>query len=330
MERKGISVVGNILADNVKIVEKFPEKGMLATILEESLAVGGCVPNTAIDLKRLDKDLEVFAYGKIGNDDKGKYVLSVMNNEGLNTDGVIISDLAPTSYSDVITVKETGERTFFHHRGANAKLVPEDIDLDKITSKILHIGYLMLLDSFDKLDENDNTPMADFLKKVQEKGIKTSIDIVSESSGNFKKVAKASLPFCDYVIINEIESGEIAGIKPRDEDGNLIDDNVIQILKVLLELGVKEKVVIHCPEKGFCMNKNGDLTIVPSIKLPKGFIKGSVGAGDAFCAGSLYSIYHGYSDKEMLEFSNLVAINCLSMPDSISGVRAKERLKEVL
>ena len=322
-------MVGNILTDNVKKVASYPEKGMLATITSETLGVGGSVPNSGIDLKKLDKNLRVCAYGKVGNDDKGRFVIDQMKKEGLETDGVIISNTAPTSYSDVITVESTGERTFFHNRGANAEFCPEDVDLDKIDCKILHAGYLLLLDNFDKY-ENGTTPMANFLKKAQEKGLKTSIDVVSESSGNFHRVVTASLPYCDYVIINEVEAGEVVGVSPRNQDGTLNEDNVKTIMEKLMAYGVKEKVVVHCPEKGFCLDKSGKFTGVASIKLPKGFIKGSVGAGDAFCAGTLYGIYHGYSDSQMLEFANLVAVNCLSAPDSVSGVTSIDKLKDVL
>lgn len=330
MERKGIALAGNILTDNVKFVESYPEKGMLATITDESLAVGGCVPNTGIDIAKLDKDIEVFAYGKVGKDYKGEYVVDQMKKVGINTDGVIYSDTAPTSYSDVITVKGTGERTFFHNRGANKEFCPEDVELEKITAKILHSGYLMLLDSFDKINADGTTPMSKYLEKARSLGIKTSIDIVSESSGNFNKVVKASLPHCDYVIINEIEAGEIVGLSPRDSEGKLLEENVKIIMEKLMAFGINEKLVIHCPEKGFCLDKNGKFTGVESIKLKKGFIKGSVGAGDAFCAGCLYAIYNEYSDEQMLKFANLVAVNCLSEADSISGVRAKERLEDVL
>ena len=121
MERVGISIAGNILTDNVKMVGAYPEKGMLATITAETLAVGGCVPNTAIDIKKVDPNLEVSVFGRIGNDYKGEYVLAEMKKVGLNCDGVKVSSTAPTSYSDVITVSGTGERTFFHNRGANAE-----------------------------------------------------------------------------------------------------------------------------------------------------------------------------------------------------------------
>lgn len=330
MERKGITLIGNILTDNVKMIQTYPEKGMLATITAESLAVGGCVPNTGIDIAKLDPTIQVSVFGRVGDDYKGEYVLDQMKKVGINTDGVVVSKTAPTSYSDVMTVNGTGERTFFHNRGANAEFCPEDVDLSKVNSKILHAGYLMLLDSFDKVESDGSTPMSKFLEKAQKAGIKTSIDVVSESSGNFYKVAVAALPHCNYAIINEIEAGQIVGIEPRDNSGNLIDQNVKEILEKLLSFGVKEKVIVHCPEKGFCIDASGKITIVPSIKLPKGFIKGSVGAGDAFCAGALYALYNGYSDEEMLSFANLVAVNCLSQADSVSGVKRKEDLKEIL
>ena len=329
MERKGITLAGNILTDNVKMVGEYPQKGMLSTITEESLAVGGCVPNTAIDIKKVDPEMQIFAYGRVGNDDKGKYVLGEMEKVGIDVSNVKISATAPTSYSDVITVSGTGERTFFHNRGANKEFNPADVDLDKMTAKMLHAGYIMLLDSFDKLD-GDTTPMAEFLKEVRKRGIKTSIDLVSETSGSFHKIATAALPHCDYVIINEIEAGAIVGVEVRDNNGALNDQNVKLAMRKLMDYGVKEKVIIHCPEKGFCLNNDGEYTVVNSLKLPKGFIKGSVGAGDAFCAGSLYAIYNGYTDSEILSFSNLVAISCLTAADSVSGVCHKDKLSTLL
>lgn len=330
MMNKGIAIAGNILTDNVKMIGTYPEKGMLVTIENETLGVGGCVPNTGMDIKKLDGSVNVYAIGRVGADYKGEYVLGQMKEVGLNVDGVKVSKTAPTSYSDVMTVIGTGERTFFHNRGANKEFCIDDVDVDALNCDIFHIGYLMLLDSFDKLDENGSTPMAKLLQKVQARGIKTSIDLVSESSGNFFKIATAALPYCDYVIINEIEAGNIAGIAPRDEDGKLISENVEKILYKLMEYGVKEKVIVHCPEKGFCLDKSGKLTVASTIKLKKGFIKGSVGAGDAFCAGSLYSIYKGFSDEKLLTFSELVAINCLSQADSVSGVCSVDKLEECL
>ena len=326
----GITLAGNILVDYVKMIGEFPKKGMLVTIEDQSLAVGGCVPNTAIDLKKLDKDLKVSAIGMVGKDFLGEFVTDFMKKEGVDVSAVKVHPTAPTSYSDVMTLTTTKERTFLHNRGANKYFSLADVDVSSLDCKMFHAGYLMLLDSFDQLDENGQTPMASLLKAVRDRGIETSIDIVSESSGNFVKVAQSALPYCDYVIINEIEAGSIAKINPRDENGKILDDNLYDIMQKIMEKGVNKKVIVHCPEKGFCLDKSGVFTMVESIKLPDGFIKGSVGAGDAFCAGSLYALYNGYSDEELLAFSNLVAINCLSEKDSVSGVKAKENLKDCL
>ena len=141
---KGIALAGNILTDNVKMIGAYPEKGMLVTIEDESLAVGGAVPNTAMDIKNLDKNIKVCVYGRVGNDDKGRYVLSRMSDIGIDVSGVKISNTQPTSYSDVMTVIGTGERTFFHNRGANKEFCIADIDFDKLDCDIFHIGYNML------------------------------------------------------------------------------------------------------------------------------------------------------------------------------------------
>ena len=115
-----ITVAGNILADIVKTVDAYPEKGMLSTISAMTHSVGGCVPNTAIDLKTIDPAFDIRVLGRVGNDDYGNYVLGEMEKRGIDISGVRRSSL-PTSFSDVISVKKTGERTFFHYRGANAE-----------------------------------------------------------------------------------------------------------------------------------------------------------------------------------------------------------------
>ena len=94
--------------------------------------------------------------------------------------------------------------------------------------------------------------------------------------------------------------------------------------------GVGQRVIVHCPEAGFCLNKTGEFTVVPSLKLPKGYIKGTVGAGDAFCAGCLYGIYKGFDDKTILEFASGAACCNLSAVDSVSGMQSKEYIFDMI
>ena len=93
---------------------------------------------------------------------------------------------------------------------------------------------------------------------------------------------------------------------------------------------IKEKVIVHAKEGAFCLSKDGTFTKVGSLIIPKEMIKGSVGAGDAFCAGSLYASYNKYSDKEMLEFASGAAACSLFEANSVDGMKNKEEIKKVL
>ncbi|MBQ7916560.1 MAG: helix-turn-helix domain-containing protein [Firmicutes bacterium] len=328
-ERKGITIAGNILCDIVKTIDCYPEKGMLANISEIQQAVGGCAPNTAIDLAQIDPNLPVSVVGRIGNDEYGRFVVSQLSRHGIDGGRIAISNHLPTSFSDVMSLP-SGERTFFHARGSNAEFSPEDVDLARLNCVILHIGYILLLDAFDREDPEYGTVMARFLRDVQERGIKTSIDVVSDSTADFKSKVVPALKYCNYVIVNEIESCSITGLSPRHEDGTLHVENIRETMEFMAQAGVEDKVIVHSKEAGFCLDvATGEFTMVPSLKIPSREIKGSVGAGDAFCAGCLYGIYHNYDAVHLLEFAAGAAASSLFAENSTDGMLNKIEIEKL-
>ena len=328
-KRKGIAVAGNIIADIVYNIDTYPEKGMLATIYDVIPAVGGCVPNTGIDLATIDKALPVSAIGIIGDDENGRFIVSKLQKAGINVDRVKISEKHPTSFCNVMSMP-TGERTFFNKKGANEFFSPDDTDISSLDCEILHIGYILLLDAFDAYDEEYGTVMARFLKKVQEKGIKTSVDVVSSTCDEYGQKILPALKYCDYAIMNEIESCRIFGINAYDGEKINIK-NIEETMKKMAQAGVREKIIIHSKEISFILDvKSGAFCYVPSLRIPKELIKGSVGAGDAFCAGSLYGLYMGFPDKEILEFSSAAAACNLFEANSVDGMRSKEEILKIM
>ena len=173
--------------------------------------------------------------------------------------------------------------------------------------------------------------MARFLHSVQEKGIKTSIDVVSDSTGEYKKKIIPALKYCDYVIVNEIESSIISGLDPYTEDKKPNLENIKKTMEIMADYGVSEKIIIHCKQAGFCYDvKTKEFVAVGSVDMPREFFKGSVGAGDAFCAGSLYGIYNGFSNKEILEFAGGAAVCNLLSENSIDGMLSKSEIYKVM
>lgn len=328
-QKKGITIAGNMLVDTVKNIESFPEPGMLSYISEISRAVGGCVPNVAIDLAKIDRSLPINAAGRLGNDENGRYVLAQLQIHGINTDRVVYDEKEPTSFSDVMSVP-SGERTFFHHKGANVNFSISDIDVKDLDCDIFHIGYILLLDALDASDETYGTKMARLLKAVQEEGVKTSVDVVSSNDGGYAEKIVPALKYCDYLIINEIECTAIFDLSAYDSKGD-IDKKAIRLaMEKCAECGVKEKVIVHCKEIGFALDvQSGAFTEVPSLEIPKEEIKGSVGAGDAYCAGSLYALYNGYSDAEILKFASSAAACNLFSANSVDGMKTKTEIEKM-
>lgn len=328
-QRRGITIAGNILCDIVKTIDCYPERGMLANITGISRAVGGCAPNTGIDLAKIDGGIPMSVIGCVGDDEYGRYVISQMQRYNIDTGKVVVAENAPTSFSDVMSMP-TGERTFFHARGANALFSPADISIADLQCSMLHIGYILLLDRFDDEDPEYGTVMARFLHDVQAYGIKTSVDVVSDSSGQFARKVIPALKYSDYVIINEIECCSIWDCSPRKADGSLDVETLRDAMQRTMDCGVGEKVVVHSKEAGFCLSKDGSFTAVPSLEIPADEIKGSVGAGDAYCAGCLYSLYNNYSDEEMLKFASAAAACNLFAENAVDGMRNKNEIQEVM
>lgn len=329
-DRKGITFAGNIIVDVVKTVDCYPKVGMLANIKEVSTCVGGCAPNTAIDIAKIDRSIPLSVLGKVGDDEYGRIALSALRKYNIDCERVCITNDKPTSFSDVMS-QPNGERTFFHARGANAEFAPDDIDIASINSLILHIGYILLLDTFDKEDSEYGTVMARFLHDVQEHGIKTSIDVVSDSTADYKAKILPALKYCNYAIINEIESSMLSDLEPYNEDGSLNLENIKNTMAYMAEQGVKDKVIIHCKTAGFCYDvATKEFTKVTAVNIPRSLIKGSVGAGDAFCAGALYGIYNDFSDKEILEFASGAAASNLFSENSIDGMLTKNEIYQLI
>ena len=326
---KTVALFGNIIADHIKIIDEYPKKDLCASILSAETAVGGAVPNSGIDLKVMAPALTVKAFGVVGQDGDGTFLLDRLKKAGLDTAGVKSVPGALTSFSDVMTEKTGGHRTFFSYRGASdladENLLPEGRFCDRF-----HLGYLLLLGAMDREDEECGTKAARLLRDLKKRGIKTSVDVVSETGDRYQKIVRPALPYVDDLVINEIEGGKIAGIDPYagvtdvsgSENVGTFYRNLEQIARKQASFGVKEKVVLHAPEAGASLDvESGKWTVVPSLDLPAGYIQGTVGAGDAFLAGFLAARLSGEEEDELsLAFASLAAAANLSKKDSVSGM----------
>ena len=308
-----VVAAGSILVDKINEIGAYPKAGELTQIRALSRAPGGLVPNTGCDIHILDPEIPVAAFGAVGDDDDGRFAVAELKRRGLDTAGVAVMKSATTSFTDVMSIPG-GERTFFTYPGASAEWGFDDFPFDAVAAgDLVLLGYFLLL---AKIDAGDGLRI---LRELKRRGVETAIDLVSENSDRYGLVREC-LPYVDHLIVNEIEAARIAGT-----DGELRD-----VAAKLFELGVQKRVVIHMPEKGVSLLKDGTWTEVPSVRLPEGFIKGKTGAGDAYCAGCLVGIFNGIPEREILELGGTAAVGALSAPGAVEGMRPVAELKEIL
>ena len=311
-EKTGIIVAGTVIVDKINEISAYPKSGELTQIRSIQTAIGGCVPNVALDLKRIDPSLKVGAVGTIGDDEEGAFVTETLQKGGVSTEGLAVLPGEKTSFTDVMSVSG-GQRTFFTYAGASAKFGSEHMHFESSRPRMLHLGYFLLLERVD------NGEGLRILQMAKDLGIETSIDLVSENSDRYNLVTPC-LPYTDYLIINELEAGKLTGIAP-------CADNLEKMALRLKEMGVQKKVIIHMPECAVCAGEESCIC-VPSYELPEGYIQGTTGAGDAFCAGALTGIYHGWSNEEILSFASASAVMALGSPDATSGLRTMDEIRK--
>lgn len=327
MERKGIIAAGNMLVDHVHQIVQWPERGWLAEIVHSERSTGGAPLNVLLTLAKMHTGLPLQAVGLVGEDNDGDYIMAMLEQYHVNRQHVQRTTFAPTSMSQVMTDPD-GQRTFFHSPGANRLLDLPAFDRLDTSMKIFHLGYLLLLDSLDMPDDEYGTRSARLLAQMQVQGFETSLDLVSRKGDpRYRPLVNPALTYLDYLVINELEAGEFSGLPIRYASGEPHIENIAQAAAQLLAAGVRQRVVIHCPEGAWGQTPHEPGAWIPSWPLSKEEIVGSVGAGDAFCAGFLYGCHQRWPLVESVQLAHACARASLLAANAIDGAKTLDELK---
>ena len=191
MQREGICALGNMIVDLLFEVERYPGLGELSAIRgARGMSAGGLACNIPLDLARLDGSLPIQACGVLGDDAEGDYLRAQFSQfENIDTGRILPG--AQTDYTLVINDAQTRERTFFSYCGSSGLLDADSLDLSALPARILHAGSIILLEGLDRSDEEHGTQMAKLLRRAQRLGMRTSVDVVSETDDPFTRLPVA-------------------------------------------------------------------------------------------------------------------------------------------
>ncbi|MBR1533390.1 MAG: carbohydrate kinase, partial [Ruminococcus sp.] len=105
---------------------------------------GGAPANVAVAAAKLGAKTAFI--GKVGNDAFGRLLVDTVKSNGVNADGMIVSDQANTTLA-VVSLQENGERSFaFYRKGfADTQLNEAEISADLLSSThFLHFGSVSM------------------------------------------------------------------------------------------------------------------------------------------------------------------------------------------
>ena len=318
-KRKGITIAGSLIADQFYKIDTYPTEGNLVIVRDTEGYIGGS-GNLILDMAKLDPELTVEVGAIVGHDEGGETIMNALAKyPNIRTDQIVREGRSAVTM--VFNAQDTKQRTFFFMPEASDKYNIDYINWDTIDSEIFHLEYLLLMKNIDAPDEEYGTHGARILAEAKKRGMKTSIDIVSEQSDRATKVVLAALKYTDYCAINEVEAEAATGVDLTGSADALMNNAKDALLK-LKELGVGKWAVIHSPSYSFGYDCEEDrYETLKSFSLPKGYIKGTNGAGDAYCSGILYAALRGDDLKDAMYLATSCAAVSLSEENGTDAMR---------
>lgn len=274
---RNIVVIGSCNTDMVINMERLPLPGETLLGGKFFMNAGGKGANQAVAAARLGGKVNFIA--KVGNDPFGIRSIDQYKAEGIGTKHVVVDKEHPSGVA-LILVDAHGENSIAVASGANAHLLPADIDEAHAAIKEGDIVLMQL-----------ETPM----KTIEHAAL------IAKQAG--KKVILNPAPAqplsgallgCLYMLIaNETEAEFISGIQITDMD------SVARAADVICSKGV-ENVVITLGSKGAFVKERGAYHQVPALKVKA---VDATAAGDTFCGAVCVALAEEKNIIEAVEFA---------------------------
>jgi len=242
-----------------------PPGGLIYAPRGISVNIGGHAANVSVDLAQLGQR-EVASTGCIGADMLGNYIRETLRRAGVDPRPQVLAD-TQTAKNIALTV-EGEDRRFIAELAANTLLSPDHVTAQlKDRPRILYLGTVGGLRLIDK-------NLAYVLEAAHMVGALTLVDVIQPTEPNWSHLPPA-LPHIDILHLNTLEARLATSISDPLGAAEALHKQGAKA--VVITSGSNGLTAIHGEEK---------------IRMPAFVVKevDSTGAGDALCAGLIYSL----------------------------------------
>lgn len=261
--------------------------------------------------------------GKVGNDGFGHLLTKAVQEQGIDTTGLVYDNDVHTTLALVLK-KENGDRDFAFYRnpGADMNLKEEEVNESLIaSSSIFHFGTLSLTDESVKMA----TQKA--VKAAKENGLTITFDPnlrepLWRSLEEAHEQVAWGLQQADVVKISDNEITWFTGMDNYDEGIAFLQKEYPNLKLICLSMGGEGSKAVY-----------RDIHVAYPAFLQEATIE-TTGAGDTFCACMIHTVLENGIDhldeeklKEMLKFANAAASLVTTKKGALRVMPTKEEVE---
>jgi ribokinase len=293
MKRESIDVfgLGQCCLDYVARVESYPPPDAKCEFSEMVVQGGGPVATALVALSRWGVPC-AFA-GVAGDDSFGAMIKKSLDEEGVNTQGLIVRVGCGSQFAFIVAEPGVGRRTVFWRRPTGSAPKPDEIDLALLReAKAFHTDGLFIEASLAAARE------------ARRAGAAVVVDAGSLREGMLD-LARES----DYFIASDKFARELVG-----------DESPTEACRRLMELGPRVAGVT-LGARGYIASLAGRVIERPAYEAD---VVDTTGCGDVFHAGLTYGVVKEWSIEKSLDFAAWAAARVSTRLGGRGGIPAKE------
>jgi sugar/nucleoside kinase (ribokinase family) len=276
----GLDIIGieNPVMDFCTLMNKMPERGGFAALMDYSWQGGGNVGSALVAAARLGAKCGIV--GIVGDDAYGQFCVDDFKRHNIDTSHLLTDQGTNNSLCICVAELSTMERSFIAKSGTRRQPTKKEIDKDYIgTAKYIHLG-----------------PMGEASVQAaiwaREKGIP-----VVDDAGYFEASTEANVGLIDIFVGSR-----------HYYNGLFKDENYEKNCKTVQKRGPKI-VVFTLGAKGVVGLDGDKFFSIPAFKDIS--IVDTTGAGDVFHGAFIFGLLKGWDAEKSAKFSSAVsAIKC--------------------
>jgi ribokinase len=285
-----VSVVGSLNLDLVVTVDRLPGRGETVVGRSTVTGPGGKGGNQAAAAGALSAG--VVMIGRVGDDSAGRRLVKDLEQRGVDTSAVLVSDDETTGTATVAVEQGSGENLIVVAPGANAALSPTDVDL----AVVRRAGVLLL-----QLE----SPLA-----TVQAAVELAEGLVVLNPAPPQPLPGALLARIDVLVPNEWELAQLAGADQTDGGHRAPAE-----LAALARRVTSRDVVVTMGGRG-ALIVSGDAE--PTVIAPPQVTPiDTTGAGDCFCGALCVALGRGDSLPDAVRF----AVTAAALSTTAAGAR---------